>query len=35
MDNAYQWVPFYEAFADKLLEYNNKRFGIADTNFSE
>jgi len=25
MDNAYQWVPFYEAMADKLLTYNNKR----------
>jgi len=25
MDNAYQWVPFYEALADKLLAYSNKR----------
>lgn len=25
MDNAYQWVPFYEALADKLLAYNDKR----------
>ncbi len=25
MDNAYQWVPFYEALADKLLTYSNKR----------
>lgn len=25
MDNAYQWVPFYEALADKLLTYNDKR----------
>jgi len=24
MDNA-QWVPFYEALADKLLAYNDKR----------
>jgi hypothetical protein len=22
MDNAYQWVPFYEALADKLLVYS-------------
>ena len=25
MENAHQWVPFYEALADKLLEYSNKR----------
>lgn len=25
MDNAYQWVSFYEALADKLLMYNDKR----------
>lgn len=25
MDNAYQWVPFYEALADKLLAYSNRR----------
>lgn len=25
MDNAFQWVPFYEALADKLLAYNDKR----------
>ena len=25
MDNAYQWVPFYEALANKLLEYSDKR----------
>jgi hypothetical protein len=25
MDNAYQWVPFYEALADKLLTYSDKR----------
>ncbi len=25
MDNAYQWVPFYEEFADKLLEYSDKQ----------
>jgi len=25
MDKAYQWVPFYEALADKLLTYSDKR----------
>ena len=25
MDNAYQWVPFYEVLADKLLAYNDER----------
>lgn len=25
MDKAYQWVPFYEALADKLLAYKDKR----------
>ncbi len=25
MDNAYQWVPFYEALANKLLAYSAKR----------
>jgi len=25
MDDAYQWVPFYEALADKLLAYSDKR----------
>lgn len=25
MDSKYQWVPFYEAFADKLLAYKDKR----------
>lgn len=25
MDNAYQWVSFYEALADKLLAYSDKR----------
>ena len=25
MENAYQWVPFYEALADKLLAYSDKR----------
>jgi len=30
MDNAYQWVPFYEALADKLLVYNDKRGDLFD-----
>lgn len=25
MDNAYQWVPFYELFADKLFAYSDKK----------
>jgi hypothetical protein len=25
MDNAYQWVPFYESFADKLFAYSDKK----------
>ncbi|MGL6200394.1 MAG: AAA family ATPase [Lachnospiraceae bacterium] len=25
MDNTYQWVPFYEAIADKLLGFSDKR----------
>jgi 5-methylcytosine-specific restriction protein B len=25
MDNAFPWVPFYEALADSLLSYKNKR----------
>lgn len=25
VDNAYQWVPFYETLADKLLSYSDKR----------
>lgn len=25
MDNAYQWVNFYESLADKLIEYSDKR----------
>ncbi len=25
MDNSYQWVPFYETLADKLLTYSDKR----------
>ena len=25
MGDAYSWVPFYEALADKLLAYSNKR----------
>lgn len=25
MDNAFQWVPFYESLADKLLTYQNMR----------
>ncbi|MBT9147300.1 MAG: hypothetical protein DDT32_01054 [Syntrophomonadaceae bacterium] len=25
MENAYQWVPFYEALAEKLLAYSDKR----------
>jgi len=25
MDDAYQWVPFYETLAEKLLTYNDKR----------
>lgn len=25
MENAYQWIAFYEALADKLLTYNDKR----------
>lgn len=25
MDNAYQWVDFYESLANRLLEYNDKR----------
>ena len=25
MDNAFQWVPFYEALADSLLTYSDKR----------
>ena len=24
MDSAYQWVPFYEALAEKLLAYSDK-----------
>lgn len=30
MDNAYQWVPFYEALADKLLAYSEKRGDLFD-----
>ena len=30
MDNAYQWEPFYEALADKLLTYNDKRDSLFD-----
>ncbi|GAB6274656.1 MAG: hypothetical protein STSR0004_15200 [Peptococcaceae bacterium] len=30
MDNAYQWVPFYEALADKLLTYQDKRGDLFD-----
>ncbi|AEE97490.1 hypothetical protein [Mahella australiensis] len=30
MDNTYQWVPFYEALADKLIVYNNKRNELFD-----
>ena len=25
MDNSFNWVPFYEALADKLVTYNYKR----------
>lgn len=25
MENRYQWIQFYEEFADRLLEYNDKR----------
>ena len=25
MGNSFQWVPFYEALADKLLTYSDKR----------
>ncbi len=25
MADAYQWVPFYDALADELLKYNDKR----------
>ena len=28
MDNAYQWVQFYEALANKLLEFNDKRIEL-------
>jgi hypothetical protein len=30
MDNAYQWVPFYEALADKLLAFSDKRDELFD-----
>ncbi|HHZ03006.1 MAG TPA: AAA domain-containing protein [Tissierellia bacterium] len=30
MDNAYQWITFYEKFADRLLEYSNKRSELFD-----
>jgi 5-methylcytosine-specific restriction protein B len=30
MDNVYQWVPFYEALADKLLTYKDKRDELFD-----
>lgn len=30
MDNEYQWVPFYEALADKLLLYRDKRDELHD-----
>lgn len=30
MDNAYQWVSFYEELADKLLAYNDKRSELFD-----
>jgi len=30
MDNNYQWVSFYEALADKLLAYNDKRNDLFD-----
>jgi len=29
-NNAYQWVPFYEALADKLLTYSDKRGDLFD-----
>lgn len=25
MSNSYQWISFYEAFADELLEYESRR----------
>lgn len=30
MDDAYQWVPFYEELADKLLAYQDKRGDLFD-----
>jgi 5-methylcytosine-specific restriction protein B len=30
MGNAYQWVPFYEALADKLFTYSDKRDDLHD-----
>lgn len=30
MDDAFQWVPFYEALADSLLSYKNKRGELFD-----
>ena len=30
MDNEYQWVDFYEALANRLLEYNDKRGELFD-----
>lgn len=30
MDNAYEWVPFYEALADKLLTYQDRRTDLFD-----
>jgi len=30
MGNTYQWLPFYEEFANKLLTYRNKRDELSD-----
>ena len=30
MENEYQWVDFYEALANRLLEYNDKRVELFD-----
>lgn len=31
MDNAYQWVPFYEALADKLLTFKDRRSDLFES----
>ncbi len=30
MENTYKWVDFYEALADKLLEYKDQREELFD-----